>query len=539
MSPDPSHSRRTLLQASGALLGTATVGSLAGCSVLNDSKPDQTAGGRADAVPDDASAVFYADADTLLADSELKAGIDDHLADLSATDGYSGPASVDEMLGTAEDAAGVDPTALSELLLFADVEGDAGYGGVLVWSDLDEDEFVDALESTGVIASAEESEYEGNTVYEQSGNAGVGVLGSGRFVLGTEDAVEDAIDVDNGDADAVSGSFRDTYAGTEGSIRFATAVPESWVPSSSDGAEIDPQPISAAKYASGSFAENGSDRTLELTFHAGTEDDAEDIESVVDAGRVLAEDRVGGLSDEEIEPEMESVVADLESALDDASVSRDGTTVSATYTGPPETVGTALFLPLSGLFLNTAGFLQTEAEETGEQSHEQVTNRLQVFNVTGRVARVDGEATVGAAEMTVGKAPGAEDIDLSGVTMQWVDDAGTYDLVHESEFDEANTDGAFAHGAIKDPDDSLAGGGTMITEADDRARLVVDLGPQGVEGGEMPGVFDEPSDAVTIRDTGLDEGQTASVRMTTASGTATTVRLVVPESLAGADAVRL
>jgi len=475
----------------------------------------------------------------LLADSDLKAGIDAHLSDLAETDQYSGPASVDEMLGTAEDVAGIDPTDLTEVLLFSDVDGDTGYSGLVVWSDLDEDEFVGALESAGIVGDTVESEYEGKTVYEQGGNATVGVLGSGRFVLGVGDAVEDAIDVDNGDADAISGSFRDAYAGTTGSIRFASAVPASRVPTTGEQAGIDLQPLSDAEYASGSFGEDGSDRRLELTLHAGDEDDADDIESVLDGGLVVVEDRVDELGDDDIAPEMASVFDDLESVLDDAEVSKDGTTATASYTGPPETVGTLLFVPLSGLFLNTAGFLESEAEETGEQSSQQVTNRLQVLQATGRVAETDGEATVGSAELVATKAPGAEDIDLSGVTMQWVDDSGTYDLVHESRFAEASTDGAFGHAPIVDEDDSLRDGGTTITSPDDRVRLVVDLGGLGVDGGGALDAFDDASDAVTIRDTGLGEGQTASMRLTTASGAASTVRLVVPASLAGSEVVRL
>ena len=196
----------------------------------------------------------------------------------------------------------------------------------------------------------------------------------------------------------------------------------------------------------------------------------------------------------------------------------------------------------AGVLINTAGFLQSKSEATGQQAGEQVTGRLQVLQTSGIKTAQDGDSAIGGVVMIATKAPGADDISLNGITMQWVDDSGTYDLVHENVVDESTVDGYFAHTPIKDSDDSLATSknSPVINNGDDRARIVIDVG--GVEAqnsNTIASAYPGGQADATIRDTGLDEGSTASIRITTQSGTASTVQLVVPESLSGRTAARL
>jgi flagellin-like protein len=200
----------------------------------------------------------------------------------------------------------------------------------------------------------------------------------------------------------------------------------------------------------------------------------------------------------------------------------------------------------AGVLINTAGFLQSKSEETGQQAGEQVTNRLQVLQASGLKTPADFPPnSVGAVQLIATKAPGAEDIDLTGITMQWVDDTGTYDMVHEKVYD--SQDGEFAHTSIKDEDDSLSpgsGGTPVINSGDDRALIIIDIGSAETDANidgynaSDPNGGDGVADA-TIKTNGLPEGDTASLRITTADGTATTVQLTVPESLSGKTAARL
>jgi len=74
----------------------------------------------------------------------------------------------------------------------------------------------------------------------------------------------------------------------------------------------------------------------------------------------------------------------------------------------------------AGVLINTAGLLQTQAEATGEETQEQVSDRLQVQSATGNV---DGDE-VDEVSITVTKSPGAQDIDLKEVTYEIVTDGG-------------------------------------------------------------------------------------------------------------------
>jgi len=167
----------------------------------------------------------------------------------------------------------------------------------------------------------------------------------------------------------------------------------------------------------------------------------------------------------------------------------------------------------AGVLINTAGFLQSGAEETGQQSSDQVTNRLQEVSSVGEV----DNGVVDKVEITVKKAPGANNIDLSTTTLQFVHSSGSTDMTYVN--GDATTD-EFNVSAIQDE------GGTSITDESpvlndpaDRARIVLDTDQ--------------------IIGDGLAEGDTATIQINTQSGGTTEVRLVVPETLSGSSAVNL
>jgi len=174
----------------------------------------------------------------------------------------------------------------------------------------------------------------------------------------------------------------------------------------------------------------------------------------------------------------------------------------------------------AGVLINTAGFLQSGAEETGQQSSDQVTNRLQVVSAVGTDVSSDGVDTV---SITVKKAPGANNIDLSSTTLQFVHSSGSNDI----------TFGTYAA-----DESTLDPSGTAFDVTD-----VQDEGGQSIEG-DAP-VLNDPADrAQIILDTqeitgGFAEGDTATIQINTQSGGTTELRLVVPETLSGSSAVNL
>jgi flagellin FlaB len=70
----------------------------------------------------------------------------------------------------------------------------------------------------------------------------------------------------------------------------------------------------------------------------------------------------------------------------------------------------------AGVLINTAGFLQTQAEATGEESTDLVSERIET---TGSYGTVDSGGTVlSSTAVGVTAAPGANDIDLSQTVVQ-------------------------------------------------------------------------------------------------------------------------
>lgn len=177
----------------------------------------------------------------------------------------------------------------------------------------------------------------------------------------------------------------------------------------------------------------------------------------------------------------------------------------------------------AGVLINTAGFLQSKSEQTGQQSGQQVTNRLQVVSATGDHISQGQPVALSVVNITVKKSPGASNVDLENVTVQWVGPSGTYNLV-ASTVSSSSSDGKYMVTSFKDAD----GSNPVLNEPDDRMVLTFDIGGNDI-GQLSAGTFGED----------LEAGSQVSLRITTKSGATTTSRLVVPQSLSGKSAVNL
>jgi len=163
----------------------------------------------------------------------------------------------------------------------------------------------------------------------------------------------------------------------------------------------------------------------------------------------------------------------------------------------------------AGVLINTAGFLQSTAQQTGEQSSSQVSDRVQEVSTTGNVT--DSEA-IDFVNVTVKTAPGANEVDLLNTTAVWTGPDGTYRLVHEDS--NANADDTFNVTTFKDADGSMP----VLNDPDDRLTMVFDASQIS---SALPG------------------GSEVTIEITTMSGGSTTITLNVPESLQGKASVPL
>jgi len=167
----------------------------------------------------------------------------------------------------------------------------------------------------------------------------------------------------------------------------------------------------------------------------------------------------------------------------------------------------------AGVLINTAGFLQSKSQETGQQSSKQVSDRLQEVVTTGTVDQEN--KTITAVNVTVTQAPGAGEIDLENVTITWVGPDGTFILNHENA--STSVDDVFTTSVVKNAE----GSPTVLNDPDDRFAINFDLS----EGSEDPNL--------------LSEGDEVTIKVNTMSGATTTIRFTVPESLGQKQGVEL
>ena len=173
----------------------------------------------------------------------------------------------------------------------------------------------------------------------------------------------------------------------------------------------------------------------------------------------------------------------------------------------------------AGVLINTAGFLQTKSEQTGEESSAQVSNRVQVVSGFGSVANEE----VDYINLTVMRGSGSDDINLSSATIEWIgpNDAKTLTSGEKSEAivkKDGSGAGEAAHALftvdkIKDPDGSVP----VLNTQDDRFKVIMNT--------------------TAISDSRLSEGQEVKLKLTTQYGAVTIYRANVPQSLSQENAV--
>ncbi|WP_138007589.1 archaellin/type IV pilin N-terminal domain-containing protein [Halalkalirubrum salinum] len=159
----------------------------------------------------------------------------------------------------------------------------------------------------------------------------------------------------------------------------------------------------------------------------------------------------------------------------------------------------------AGVLINTAGFLQSQAEATGEESSAQVSDRIQVISTVGTASN-DG-SNLSVVNLTVSKAPGANDIALEDAIVEVTSPDTFQTLTYD--------DDEFTLDALVDP-----AGNNVLENSSDRYDLGIDLEAQGT-------------------DLTPDEGESLTIKITTASGATATEEIRVPETLDNDENVAL
>jgi len=168
----------------------------------------------------------------------------------------------------------------------------------------------------------------------------------------------------------------------------------------------------------------------------------------------------------------------------------------------------------AGVLINTAGLLQTQAEATGEESTEQVSDRINIQSATGNVT---DSGDIDQFNLTLTKSAGAGDIQLNETSYQIVTDGAVKTGVLSGN--------ATVIGAItsETPDN-------VITDRSDRYEVQFNISTVG----GAPTYPDQE-----IIGTALQGGESVRVTLTTAAGALTVAELRVPDSLVDKSAVSL
>ncbi len=165
----------------------------------------------------------------------------------------------------------------------------------------------------------------------------------------------------------------------------------------------------------------------------------------------------------------------------------------------------------AGVLINTAGFLQTQAEATGEDSTQQVSDRLQVVSQSGYLSD-PADGTVDHLTFVLARSPGADNIDLNTVSVEMTGTSGqeTFDLSSN----------------VTNVTIFTGGEDNVLTDASDRAEVTIALtNNNGV-------------DAADDLDYDLEEGDALTVTFTTQSGATMTTEIRIPSTVVD-ESVRL
>ena len=201
----------------------------------------------------------------------------------------------------------------------------------------------------------------------------------------------------------------------------------------------------------------------------------------------------------------------------------------------------------AGVLINTAGFLQSQAEATGEESTELVSERIEVTSSIGVVGSSGSELKT--IKVGVSAAPGAESIDLSSTVIQAVGPEGQENLVFNTEDAGSNTAGdqlddgtTVAEGEflVVNENNVIQDDTEAVLDADNDYSIVINplAGPFG-ESDNVDTLITGSEDNTDETDA-FGQGESATLDIVSPASATTQVELTAPDLFGDEDeAVRL
>jgi hypothetical protein len=263
----------------------------------------------ADRVPGDVDYVGHLDTAPMRSDENTTRATRFALRFQSAVDFYAGPdfrqSYAFREVGPAGEVANVTYFGRSN----------SSYAARIVTADWDAETLPQAVERAENV-SLSRTQVHGEVAYLGDGH-GVAVLREGLFVVGNATAVRDALAVDAGEAEPLSGPLRQRFESTGGYARFAFRFRPSAVPNYPFVGES----VQRVEFVDGAYRRNGSRLVATTNVTVEDADTAGSVAAVLDAGLTFYE--------------FESANPDLKAELRRIQVSQDGRVVRARYASEP------------------------------------------------------------------------------------------------------------------------------------------------------------------------------------------------------------
>lgn len=186
----------------------------------------------------------------------------------------------------------------------------------------------------------------------------------------------------------------------------------------------------------------------------------------------------------------------------------------------------------AGVLINTAGFLQSQAEATGQESTSQVSNGVQIQTTTAEVDSSNNDIRV--IEMRVSLAAGSDPVDLSSATLDWVgeNDAATLEIA-SADSSTASDNTVTSHAFI----DTNDAGDTELTSAGETLTIYIIEATTSYTGSGGEAISTDATDLTS--DLAMVENDEASITVVTRSGAQTTESINVPNILQDGEGISL
>ncbi|WP_193309475.1 archaellin/type IV pilin N-terminal domain-containing protein [Halorubrum halophilum] len=209
----------------------------------------------------------------------------------------------------------------------------------------------------------------------------------------------------------------------------------------------------------------------------------------------------------------------------------------------------------AGVLINTAGFLQSQAEATGQESTDLVSERIDVTSEVGIVGN-NSSGELKAIKIRVSGAAGADQIDLSETTIQAVGPNGQANLVFTdtaangtgSASDIANASQLNgSEFAVQDETGAFVGSGNAVLDGDTDYTIVVNPAAEPFGNATNSDIYTSGGDYQYAHKAGagsslvaFGEGDVSSLDIVSPSSATTSVELNAPDLFSeDGEAVRL